>query len=125
VLKLSWFKVLVIRFFPPLAEVLGRKLEFDAIRLTNEAWLNVVWGQIVGKRLIVTYQLKNTHDFFASFSSGVWVLAVPQSSRAQVLDRLKSFTNFRMGFESIGTTALTRNCFSSSRVFNVTYWVVD
>lgn len=123
--SLSWFKVLLIRFFPPLAEVLGRKLEFDAIRLTNEVWLRRVWGGVEGRVLVVTYQLKNTHDFFTSFSSAMRVLAVPESKYVQVLASLDDFTRFRVGFESTGASALTRDDYYSPRVFNVAYWVVD
>lgn len=123
--RLSWFKVLLIRFFPPLAEVLGRKLEFDEIKLTNEVWLERVWGRVEGRVLVVTYQLKNSHDFFISFSSAMRVLAVPESRYVQVLASLNDFTRFRVAFQSTGASALTPDDYYSPRVFNVAYWVVD
>lgn len=122
--NLSHLKVLVIRLFPPLAEKLGKPIEFDPLSL-NEAWLNQNWSQIKGKWLIVTYQARSSHEFTAAtFLTAARVISKPAFRYAQALYKLRSFFSFKSDFETLGSSSLEHNSPFSPRIVDVAYWVI-
>jgi hypothetical protein len=120
---LSDLKVFVIRLFPPLAEKLGKPIQFDAFSL-KEAWLNQNWSQIKGKWLIVTYQARSPYGFTVTFLSVARVISNPVFRYDQALKELGEFFSFKSAFETLGSGALGQGDPFASKMFDVSFWVV-